>query len=97
MWGYTGQATSMQNYMSAITHGGVSFTTANNIVIGPITVPCTGTLTSGATYNSLACDGNAPWGWQQAADKIAQQVGGWDRSEHWCNCHPCKLLAACVS
>jgi hypothetical protein len=75
MWGYTGQATSMQNYMSAISHGGLSFIPANNIVIGPITVPCTGYTSTGAYYNSLACDGNAPWGWQQAADKIAQQVG----------------------
>jgi hypothetical protein len=69
----------MANYMRAISAGTVSFDPANNIIIGPITVPCNGTY-NGIPYSSKACDGNAVWAWQQAADRIAQQV--WHSAPH---------------
>jgi hypothetical protein len=76
-YGYTGAANSMSNYMRAISGGTVSFNPADNIILGPTTVPCNGT-SNGIPFNSKMCDSQAVWVWQQAADKIAQQVGDGD-------------------
>jgi hypothetical protein len=74
-YGYNGEAYGMANYFSAITKNAVSFLPQNNIIIGPITVPCSGTTNSGASFDSASCSQYAPYGWQEAADRAAQAQG----------------------
>jgi hypothetical protein len=65
----------MQGYFPAVSHGGLTFTSGNQLIIGPITVPCTGTTAGGSYYDSNACSSNAPYGWQEAAENAARAQG----------------------
>lgn len=45
----------------------------DNLVIGPIDVPCSGSFSGGA-FDGHTCDGQTPYAWQYYADQVARQV-----------------------
>jgi hypothetical protein len=47
----------------------------DNVVVGPIPVPCTGYTGAGVPFDSKACDAQSPYAWYEAADDYARQVG----------------------
>lgn len=65
-----------QNYYSRCSWGQVQFSSANNIIVGPLTVPCSGTSTSMGDYNfNMKCGLPEVYGLAYAADAWAVQVG----------------------
>lgn len=71
-WGYTGEHVSMPNYIRSISYGSAVWRPEDNIVVGPINLPCEGYTNRGLKYNSLSCDDNALWGWWDNALSTAQ-------------------------
>lgn len=63
----------MQDYHSTCSYNKVTFLPENNLVFGPIPVPCTGTTDQGQTWSASACGGNEIYGWAQYAEKWVVQ------------------------
>jgi hypothetical protein len=67
------QYQTMSGYLSGISHGGLTFEPSDNLVIGPIDVPCSASF-PGGSYDSRSCSQDTPYGWQYFADQAARQV-----------------------
>ena len=50
----------------------------DNVIVGPITVPCNGYTADGVPFSSNDCDAASPFAWYRAADDYAQKV----RAQH---------------
>lgn len=64
----------LRDYHSNCSHGKVRFSEENNIIIGPIDVPCVGQSMFG-TFDSSMCDSAAIYGWMGYGDKYATSLG----------------------
>ena len=66
----------MAAYMSAVTYGKITYNAGDNIVVGPIEVPCQGVwAASGMSFNSAtSCGLVEQYGWAAAADAAAAAV-----------------------
>ena len=61
----------MQDYYKGCSYGKVDFTPTNNVVVGPIDIPCTGVTSWGQSWNALANCGYAEvYGWAQLAEQV---------------------------
>ena len=61
-------AVNLQNYMETCTYNRFTFLDQNNIIVGPIDVPCNSTKYS---FNSQNCGGLEVYGWAQFAQDYA--------------------------
>eukprot|EP00798_Chlamydomonas_sp_ICE-L_P008461 gene8461-4904_t len=70
-----GARRTMQDYYDACSYGKTSFTSENNVVVGPISLPCFGRTTWDAQWNSSLCGRDEIYGWAQAAEAYAVEKG----------------------
>lgn len=61
-------AKTLQNYHSQCSYNKTTFLPGDNIVVGPITIPCNGTTSFGAYWYADRCGNNEIWGWASAAE-----------------------------
>lgn len=70
---------SLQQNWAQCSYNQYSFTPSNNIVVGPINVPCTGVRADGVTpFRTATCGGDDRYGWAEYAENYAQTVLGID-------------------
>lgn len=68
---------SLQQNWGQCSYGQYSFTSSNNIVVGPIYVPCRGVRADGITpFSTATCGGNDRYGWAEYAENYTTKVLG---------------------
>lgn len=78
---YFNNTWNIRGFFSSCSHGAVTFHRENNIVL-EVTIPCTGTSTSGREYNSSRCGANEIFGWAETAEHEGFQRHGVNASNY---------------
>ncbi|GAX73434.1 hypothetical protein CEUSTIGMA_g886.t1 [Chlamydomonas eustigma] len=72
----------LQDYYSTCSYNKVSFSSANNLIVGPIDLPCTGVTNYGANWSAGSCGTNDILGWAQYCENYATQTLGIDLTKY---------------
>lgn len=70
------QAQTLEGYYNMCSYGKVRFTSANNVVVGPIDVPCSGFMTGNFAYSSTTCSNVDVYAWAEYAQNYTTSVLG---------------------
>eukprot|EP00198_Chlamydomonas_reinhardtii_P004923 XP_001694259.1 gametolysin-like matrix metalloproteinase [Chlamydomonas reinhardtii] len=73
----------MQGYFEGCSYGKMRFDPADNIVVGPVDVPCAGvSAKSGTPYSAASCSPDDVYGFAEAAEAAAVRQYGLDLSRY---------------
>ncbi|GIM12951.1 hypothetical protein Vretimale_16146 [Volvox reticuliferus] len=64
----------LPQFFSECTHGGESFRSEDNVIVGPIDVPCSATPSNKRPYDSQRCTDREVFGWMQYAMDAVRQI-----------------------
>lgn len=67
-------SSSLEDYYSTCSYNKYTFKPQNNIVVGPINIPCNGVRADGSVWSSTTCSVNDRYGWAEFAEDYAVKV-----------------------